>query len=215
MLASVQVVMTEFVLVSLFVTVKYQDGALTGTMPLPLKSIPIHHLWQSFLPHLVETVEDACKKVYMQEGWMKVEEVWVTHNSRWNYSSVLVCAFLYPLLKTFFTQDHMDFWLAACSGKMTWCNVYAYTCMTISIARRLPVCVNVYELRWYDWLIQIAWHVGSVMTQQQFIFNYCRHSQVLNCVVLWSTKFVVLTRVDLQVFLGSSGSECRSSKACE
>ena len=44
----------------------------------------------------------------MQEGQIKVEEGWVTHSSRWNYS-ILVCAFLYHLLKTFFTQDHMDF----------------------------------------------------------------------------------------------------------
>jgi len=40
---------------------------------------------------------------------MKVVEGWFPHSSRWNYSSVLVCAFLYPLLKTFFTQDQMDF----------------------------------------------------------------------------------------------------------
>jgi hypothetical protein len=34
---------------------------------------------------------------------MAVEEGWVTHSSRWNYSSVPVCAYLYPLLKTFLT----------------------------------------------------------------------------------------------------------------
>jgi hypothetical protein len=50
--------------------------------------------------------------VYVKEGWLKVEEGWFSHSSRWIYSSVLVCAFLYPLLKTFFTQDHVDFWLA-------------------------------------------------------------------------------------------------------
>ena len=61
------------------------------------------------------------QKVYVKEGWLKVEEGWFSHSSRWIYSSVLVCAFLYPLLKTFFTQDHVDFWLAMYSGKMTWC----------------------------------------------------------------------------------------------
>jgi hypothetical protein len=150
--------------------------------------------------------------------------------------------------------------------------------MTISVDRRQPVGVNVYELHCYDWILQIAWHVGSVMTQQQFIFKYrasfvssrsccttepqnlwfislyvydniCRQKAASGRKCLWiallwlnltncmacrlshdptavhfqvpyvicefsvmlyyrTTKFVVCT-LDIQVFLDSSGSECR------
>jgi len=42
MLASIQVIMTKFFLVSLLFAVEYQDGAWTGTMPPPFKSVPTH-----------------------------------------------------------------------------------------------------------------------------------------------------------------------------